>query len=118
MKLPNNYGNISKLPGKRRRPWRVRKTTGWIVDETTGTRKQQYQTIGYFESKAEAHQALAEFNANPYTVGRNVTFEEIYTKWSAEKFETISKSNVNGYYTITTKTLDIISGVSPVHLLC
>ena len=30
MKLPNGYGNVSKLSGNRRNPWRVRKTVGFI----------------------------------------------------------------------------------------
>lgn len=29
MKLPNGDGNVSKLSGNRRNPWRVRKTVGW-----------------------------------------------------------------------------------------
>lgn len=29
MKLPNGDGNVSKLSGKRRNPWRARKTIGW-----------------------------------------------------------------------------------------
>lgn len=35
MKNPNGYGGISKLPGNRRKPYRVRLTAGW-----------QYQTDG------------------------------------------------------------------------
>lgn len=43
MRLPNGYGNVSKLSGNRRKPWRVRKTIGFeyydrltksIIDET------------------------------------------------------------------------------------
>lgn len=29
MKNPNGYGGISKLPGNRRKPYRVRLTAGW-----------------------------------------------------------------------------------------
>jgi len=60
MKLPNGFGNVSKLPGKRRKPWRARKTAGW-----TDEGKQQYITIGYYEKQAQAIQALSEYNANP-----------------------------------------------------
>ena len=60
MKLPNGYGNITKLPGNRRNPWRVRKTDGWeMVD---GRVRQKYINIGCFETKALALQALADFN--------------------------------------------------------
>lgn len=98
MRLPNNYGGISKLSGKRRNPWRVRKTVGWVVDEKTQKAKQVYQTIGYYKTKQEAVQALAEYNANPYDLDANkLTFAEVYKKWSDRKFEKISQSNINGY---------------------
>ena len=32
MKLPNSYGSISKLSGKRRKPYIIRKTTGYHID--------------------------------------------------------------------------------------
>ena len=32
MKLPNGYGSVVKLSGKRRKPWMVRKTTGYRID--------------------------------------------------------------------------------------
>ena len=66
MRLPNGYGSISKLPGNRRNPWRVRITTGWAFDESTQKAKQQYATIGYYPSKQSALQALAAYNTNPY----------------------------------------------------
>ena len=47
MRLPNGFGNVSKLSGKRRNPWRARKTSGWIIDEKTQKAKQTYITIGY-----------------------------------------------------------------------
>lgn len=41
---------------------------------------------------------LAEYNKNPFDVSAaKITFQEVYEKWSASKFETISDSNVKGY---------------------
>lgn len=95
MKNPNGFGNVSKLKGNRRKPWRARKTVGWeIVD---GKSKQQYITVGYFSSKNEALQALAMFNVNPYDISSDITFAEVYERWSERKFTEISRSNVNGY---------------------
>ena len=77
MKLPNGYGNVSKLSGNRRNPWRVRKTIGFeyydrlskkTVDESgkefvqlsmevlpDGKKrlilKQKFATIGYYPTK-------------------------------------------------------------------
>lgn len=97
MKNPNGYGNISKLSGNRRKPWRVRKTVGWEVDKDSGKTRQKYQTIGYYATRQEAMKALAAFNENPYDISSAITFSELYEKWSAEKFETVSDSNIKGY---------------------
>lgn len=93
MRNPNGYGSVFRLSGKRRKPYGVRKTAGW---DNNG--KQLYRNIGYYRTRAEAMQALAEFNANPYDIEvSTITFAEVYEKWSAEKFDKISHSNVNGY---------------------
>ena len=98
MRLPNGFGNVSKLSGKRRNPWRARKTEGWIIDEKTQKSKQLYTTIGYYPTRQAALQALSEYNANPYDIAlRATTFAEVYERWSAQKFDEISASNVNGY---------------------
>lgn len=97
MKFPNGYGNISKLPGNRRNPWRVRKTIGWVLDIENKIAKQQYKTIGYFPSRIEAMKALAAYNTNPYDLNPSITFEEVYGKWSKDKFSKVSRSNIAGY---------------------
>ena len=98
MRLPNGFGNVSKLSGKRRNPWRARKTAGWTIDPETQKAKQEYITIGYYPSRQLALQALSEYNANPYDLDANkITFAEVYDKWAAKKFEEVSDSNVNGY---------------------
>lgn len=98
MKLPNGYGSITKLSGKRRNPWRVRKTSGWEIDPKTQKLKQNYITIGYYETKAEALSALVAYNENPYDLNSaKITLAEIYEKWSEDKYGEISESNVKGY---------------------
>lgn len=93
MRLPNGYGSVHKLSGKRRKPWCVRKTL-----EIDDDGKQKYQYIGYYKTQPEALAALAEFNKNPYSIeSSTVTFAELYDKFSSEKFNRISKPNVNGY---------------------
>ena len=98
MRLPNGFGNVSKLSGKRRNPWRARKTTGWVIDEKTKKLKQEYVTIGYYPTRQLALQALSEYNANPYDLyADKTTFAEVYEKWAEKKFEDISASNISGY---------------------
>lgn len=113
MKLPNGYGSVHKLSGRRRKPWRARKTDSRVfVDRTTGEEitvtpdmdyrnlrlKQKYTTIGYYASQKEALQALSDYNKDPYDLRHNtITFGEVYDKWSDIHFSKVSDSNVKGY---------------------
>ena len=97
-KLPNCYGSVTKLSGKRRKPFIVRKTTGWKVDPITHKAVQQFSIVGYASTRAEGLAMLADFNKNPYDVrASKITFAQIYEDWSKEKYPTISGSNVNAY---------------------
>ena len=97
MKLPNGYGGVTKLSGKRRKPWRARVTANWEIDPKTKTEKQVYKTIGYYETKQAALKALADYNTNPFEVSPEVTFSEVYNRWATRKFDDISNSNIAGY---------------------
>ena len=83
IKLPNGYGSIHQLKGRRTNPWRVRKTNGWITDPDTGRAKQTYINIGYYPTREKAMQALAEYNANPYDLSADITISELYEQWIA-----------------------------------
>lgn len=65
MRLPNGYGSVKKLSGKRRRPWIVEKTICWETNFKTGKIKQKKQIIGYLPLR-KMHLKLAAFNTNPY----------------------------------------------------
>lgn len=98
MRNPNGYGSIYKLSGKRRRPWAVRKTVGWDFNKDTGKTKPIYEFVGYYTTRSEAMQALANYNESPYDISiRNMTFDAVYDKWSNIHFDNISQSNINGY---------------------
>ncbi len=98
MKLPNGYGSVSKMSGKRRHPWRVRKTAKWAMDPTTGKARQLYITVGYYATKAEALQALSDFNKDPFDLKfSSKTMKEVYEEWSERKFTEISDQNIKGY---------------------
>lgn len=92
MRLPNGFGSVYKLSGKRRKPFVAQKTIGY--DENG---KRQYSIIGYYETREDGLIALAEYNKNPYSIQSSITFAEVYEKWSERKFEEISRSNRNGY---------------------
>lgn len=99
-KLPNGYGTIYKMSGKRSKPFRAMKTDKWIIDPVTGKSKQIRFTVGYFASREEAMIALADYNENPYDIkADSITFSEVYEKWSASYFPTLS--NPSSIRTIT-----------------
>ena len=98
MKLPNGYGSVTKLSGKRRRPFIVRKTVGFEIDKESEKAVQKFVTIGYAKTKSEGLQMLADYNKNPFDLrAMSITFKEVYEKWSESKFPSISRSNANGY---------------------
>ena len=87
MRNPNGYGALIKMPGNRRRPWRVRLTAGWEVTPE-GKTKQLYHNLGYYATRKEAMQALAEYNQNPYDLAsKKITFEYCYNAWSPKHYE-------------------------------
>ena len=96
MRLPNPFGSVYKLSGKRRHPYIARKTAGW--DENG---KQKYFTVGYYKTRAEGLHALASLQFFRFdllgTDVRKLTFKDLYSYWSMEKFKSISQSNVRGY---------------------
>lgn len=87
MKNYNGFGGITKLKGKRRRPFWVRITIGWDVTPT-GKAKQLTKTLGYYASKKDAMQALIEYHAAPMDLTkRDITFSEVYNIWAPKHFE-------------------------------
>lgn len=81
MKNPNGYGGVSKLPGNRRKPYRVRLTAGWQY-QTDGKPLQKYHTLGYYTSRRAALIALADYNKRPYDLNlQHITLGELYNQW-------------------------------------
>jgi integrase len=91
MRLPNGFGSVYKLSGKRRRPWVAAKTFGWEIDEAAGKARQIQRPIGYFATRQEAMTALVNYNEHPYDLdAEHMTFSDVYEKWSDEYFQTLS----------------------------
>lgn len=89
MKLPNGYGSITKLQGKRRNPYMVRITVG--KDEEGNPIR---EILGYFSSQSLAVSALSEYNREPYDItSRKLTFEDVYNQWiNTPDFDKLSDS--------------------------
>lgn len=98
MKLPNGYGSVYKLSGKRRCPYRAIITERWQLNKETGKWIQKRKTIGYYETKSLALEALADYRKSPFDLETSkITLQEVYERWSADHFSTVSESNIKGY---------------------
>ena len=85
MKNPNGYGSVSKMSGKRRRPWIVRITTGFTLDTDLMRARQIQQVLGYYATRQEALQALADYNRDPFGLDMlRVTFRQCYDEASKD----------------------------------
>ena len=91
MKLPNGFGSVYKLSGKRRNPWVARKTSGW---KDNG--QPVYKFIGYYPTRKDALTALSDYNEDPWNIN-HITFAEVYDKWSEEYFDKIDQRNQKSY---------------------
>lgn len=100
MKNPNGSGSVVNLGKNRRRPFAPRVTIGF--DKKTG--KQIYKYLGYFKTKKEAMNCLAEYNLNPYDINlRNISFREVFEKFYETKKNVVSKSRLKNYKVIFKK---------------
>lgn len=82
MRLPNGFGQISKLNGVNiRKPYRAMITVGMT---SSGHYKQQLlKPVSYFATYNEAYEALVEYNRNPYDLRRStLTVGDLYKEWS------------------------------------
>lgn len=83
MKLPNGYGSVSKLAGKRRKPYAARITVEWTPEG-----KQVKKYLGYYRTRQEAMKALSDYAQNPFDLAaHDITFAELYDRWAKVKFK-------------------------------
>lgn len=83
LKRANGLGSVTKLSGRRRKPWCARKN-GVL--------------IGTYETKTEALEALAKHVGETMPERYNYTFADVYQEWNAEHFRDLkSDEGVTGY---------------------
>ena len=86
MRLPNGFGQISEIKGRRlRKPFRALITVG-KTDEGKPICK-TLKPVSYFATYNEAYNALLEYNKDPYMYEQNITLEELYDDWSVKYFK-------------------------------
>jgi integrase len=94
MKNPSGFGGVDKLPGKRRRPYRARKTIGYDQNK-----RQKRVTLGYFRTNREAVQALIKEQDLGISTNKNFTIENIYEMWKKQNFVNFAKNTIVLYET-------------------
>ena len=96
-RLPNRYGTITKLSGKRRKPFCARKYLGEVWDDDKREYRVKYVSVGTYATRREALDALFAANQND-SIGRDrITFGAVADKWYAEKEPTISDGLATSY---------------------
>ncbi len=96
MRLPNGYGSVYKLKQNLRNPWVVKKTVGW---ELVGDKaKRKVKTIGYYRTRKDALEALAEYNNKPWDLDKKkITLKFCYDKWAETHHKRISQTTASKY---------------------
>jgi hypothetical protein len=103
MRMPNGFGSVFKLSGKRRHPFMARVTTGW-----TSKGVQKFETLGYFEKRPEALDVLLKYHNAP-TSKPNMTIKQIYSEWSEIKFKTLTAKNSENVIRAAWNYLSVLS---------
>lgn len=91
MKLPNGYGSVSKVKGRRRKPFRVYVTVGWDEDG-----KQIKKSLGYVETIKKGLQELAKYHNDPFDLDfKNITFEDVWAEVVVELTDLVEKEKMS-----------------------
>ena len=76
LRLPNGFGCVTVLKGRRRKPYQARTP---ILGYRDGTGTPIQQSLGCYETYAEAYQAVLDYNKNK-SAPSPITFAEVYAK--------------------------------------
>lgn len=99
IKMPNGYGSVYPLSGKRRKPFAVAITIGWN-SKGNPIRK----ILAYTETRAKGLDILLDYRKNPLSNFDyyNITFKDAFNKWfdMIEKENSMSASNLKAYKSI------------------
>lgn len=92
MRMPNGYGSVVRLSGKRRKPFAVRVTVGYELEgpDSAPHAVQKYRYLEYFEKRTDAIKYLANHNSGMRVkehrgIDDYPTFAEIFNRVIEEK---------------------------------
>lgn len=113
-RLPNGYGTIRKLSGRRTRPYAAFVNPRRIVNDENRKSHYQYDLLGTYPSRALAMEALLDYRRNSYNIkDAKLTFAEVYKRWSEVYFKLpkIAPNTVNAYKTAYRNSVQLYSMV-------
>lgn len=87
-RLPNGFGQISKIKSNLRAPYRAMVTIGKKSDG-----KPVCKILGYYASYNEAYEVLVEYHKNPYDLDKDITVAELFEKWTAAYFSSLNSDS-------------------------
>lgn len=91
MRLPNGFGQISKIKKPLRNPYRAMVSVG--INPDTGHTISK--TVGYYKTYNDAYAALMEYHNNPYDLQSGiVTLNDLHEKWYEEWSKNVKKSTI------------------------
>lgn len=107
-------GSVIKLPGKRRKPYAVVVTTGWVqlFDDNgvpSGKPKQQRKYVGYYQTRKEALQALVSLNdqtPTPVKESPHTAQNQAYIPTFAQMWRDVRAMKISGWAASTISNHD------------
>lgn len=90
-RLPNGFGQITKIRSNLRKPYRAMVT----VAKTSEGKPicKLLKPEAYFETYNDAYAALLNYNQNPYDLSENITCEDLFERWLKEYEKKVSASS-------------------------
>jgi integrase len=91
----NGEGSVYKLPSGK---WKAVLTLDYVRDENGKRKSRRVKTRSGFSKKKDALAALTEMKSKPIEVAPNITFAEMYARWSKEHFASgVTKDTIDNY---------------------
>lgn len=107
MRNENGYGTVvclDKTGKKRRKPWAVRITVGWV----DGKQKTKY--LGYYATRKEATLELAKYHMSGVSADAStITFNELFQNWEEKNKGKLTERNLQGYRAVYRLTPELHS---------
>ena len=97
-RLPNGLGTITKLKQNLRKPYRAMKLVGEELNEDTMKVRRVYRTVGYYQTRKDAMEALMKDGGISHA-DKPPTFREVYSAWAEKHFDKVGAGSRQNYET-------------------